>query len=151
MDIAIDDRVGLGPEQIREMERRLRRVLAELGCSREDELSVVITDDADMARLNSRYLDRQGPTNVIAFPMGEGEFSRLNPHILGDVVVSLDTARREAAGAGLDPGEHLMRLLIHGVLHLRGYDHEHDPERARRMYDLTERLLERCLRPGQED
>ncbi len=112
---------------------------------------MVITDDADIAQLNRRYLGRQGPTNVIAFPMGEGEFSRLNPHILGDVVVSLDTARREAAGAGLEAQEHLMRLLIHGVLHLRGYDHEDDPAEARRMYDLTEKLLRRCLDPGEEE
>ena len=112
---------------------------------------MVLTGDQDIAELNQQYLDRQGPTNVIAFPMGEGDFSQINPHLLGDVVVSLDTARREADQAGLDREEHLMRLLIHGVLHLLGHDHEGDPDEARRMYDLTERLLERCLRPGEED
>ena len=151
MEIAIDDRVGLGRERVDDIRRRLGLVLEELGCGRESELSVVLTDDEDIADLNQQYLERQGPTNVIAFPMAEGEFSRLNPQLLGDVVVSLDTARREAAGAGLEADEHLMRLLIHGLLHLVGYDHEGDPDEARRMYDLTERLLERCLRPGEED
>jgi probable rRNA maturation factor len=112
-----------------------------LGCDEAAELSVVLTTDADIAELNWRYLGRTGPTNVIAFPMQEGDDAGLNPGLLGDVVVSLDTAAREADEAGLDGAEHQVRLLIHGVLHLLGHDHEHDREAAREMESLTERLL----------
>jgi rRNA maturation RNase YbeY len=109
-----------------------------LACSEEAELSVLIVADPEMALLNQRYLGREGPTNVLAFPMDPGDSGGPGPVLLGDVVVSLDTARREAAQNGLDPDEHLMRLLIHGILHLLGYDHVHDEEEARRMETLTE-------------
>lgn len=101
----------------------------------------MITGDQEIAGLNQRYLGRQGPTNVLAFPMQEGEFGDLNPSLLGDVVVSVEYARREALENGLDPDEHLFRLMVHGLLHLLGYDHEQDPHEARRMEELTEKLL----------
>jgi len=102
---------------------------------------LVITDDQDIAGLNHQYLGRQGPTNVIAFPMQEGPGGGLNPGLLGDVVVSRDTAAREARENGLDPEEHLVRLAIHGVLHIMGHDHEQGVDQAREMEELTERLL----------
>ena len=82
---------------------------------------------------------------MISFPQAEGEFADLTPGLLGDVVVSLDTAWREAAENGLDPQEHLLRLVIHGILHLLGHDHLADDDQARAMEQLTERLLERAL------
>ncbi len=120
---------------------RLKRILEGLACPPEAELSVVLTGDTGIAELNERYLNRQGPTNVIAFPQQEGEQAGLTPGLLGDVVVSLDTARREAAENGLDPDEHLVRLVIHGLLHLLGHDHEHDENEAKAMEELTETLL----------
>jgi len=107
---------------------------------------VLIVDDADIAELNRRYLGREGPTNVIAFAMGEGQFAELNPHLLGDVVVSRQTALREAAEHGLEPEEHFLRLVIHGILHLKGYDHEQGGEPARVMEELTERLLAQAMK-----
>lgn len=112
-----------------------------MACPPEAELSLLITGDAEIAELNQRYLNRQGPTNVIAFPQQEGELAGLTPGLLGDVVVSLDTARREAAENGLEADEHLMRLLIHGLLHLLGHDHVHNEDEARAMEELTEKLL----------
>jgi len=112
-----------------------------LECPADSELSLVITGDQEIADLNQRYLGRQGPTNVLAFPMREGEFGDLNPALLGDVVVSVEYGRREARENGLDPDEHLFRLMVHGILHLLGYDHEQDPSEARRMEQLTEKLL----------
>lgn len=126
--------------------RRLLRVLELAKCRDDCELSVVLVDDPRIAELNQQYLDRQGPTNVISFPMdeagGEGPVVQGRPFLLGDVVVSLDTAAREAADNGLEPGEHTVRLLIHGILHLLGHDHLDSEEQARAMEDLTERLLE---------
>jgi probable rRNA maturation factor len=122
-----------------------------LACGEDAELSVVLTTDPDIAELNRQYLGRSGPTNVIAFPMLEGEDAGLHPGLLGDVVVSVDTAGREAAEAGLEAEEHLVRLLIHGVLHLVGHDHERDADQARRMEELTERLLAESAGAGEKE
>lgn len=122
------------------MQKAAQVLLNALG-SPEGELSVLLLDDAAIAELNQQYLDRQGPTNVIAFPMQEGEFSEINPGLLGDVVISLDTAEREAEAIGANIAERFKELLIHGVLHLFGYDHETDRDEARRMEEKTEALL----------
>jgi len=113
-----------------------------LGCP-EGELSLLIVDDAGIAPLNHQYLGRPGPTNVLAFPMQAGQFSDINPHLLGDVVISVDTCRREAEAADLTFERRFTELLIHGILHLRGYDHEQSPEEARRMARKSRDLLER--------
>ena len=89
--------------------------------------------DGRIAALNREFLNREGPTNVIAFPMQEGRFAELSPALLGDVVISVDTAAAEAERAGIAFERRLVELLVHGVLHLCGYDHEHDRALARRM------------------
>ena len=91
--------------------------------------------------MNWKFLGREGPTNVIAFPMQEGRFSGLSPNLLGDVVISVDTAHREARAAGLALDERVAQLLVHGMLHLYGYDHEHDAADARRMAAKSRALL----------
>jgi probable rRNA maturation factor len=104
------------------------------------ELSVLITDDATISELNRRYLGKEGPTNVLAFPMNEPNPPG-RPWLLGDVVVSVDTAAKESTRSGEPLERTLFRLLIHGVLHLLGQDHEHSPAKARRMEKEQERLL----------
>ncbi len=104
------------------------------------ELSLLITDDEEIARLNEQYLGRTGPTNVIAFPMSEGEFSGITPGLLGDVVISADTAAREAADMDIGTADRFTQLLIHGILHLLGYDHETSREQAREMEQKAEAL-----------
>mgnify|MGYP001138459399 FL=1 len=89
-----------------------------------------------------QYLNRQGATNVIAFPMTEGEFGDINPDLLGDVVISMDTAAREAEAIEMTFENRFKELLIHGILHLFGYDHETDEADAREMEDKSEALLE---------
>lgn len=105
------------------------------------ELSILIVDDQQIARLNRQYLNREGPTNVIAFAMQEGPFTELAPHLLGDVVISVETAHRQAENAGLSMPVYFDRLLIHGILHLLGYDHENDPSEARKMEQKTNELI----------
>lgn len=122
-----------------EVRRLACRVLEGLGLP-EAELSVVLVDDEEMAGLNLRYLGRSGPTNVIAFSMLEGEGGHISPHLLGDVVISLDTARREAREAGIPWEERLAALMVHGVLHLLGHDHELGTAEARRMEAEEQRL-----------
>jgi probable rRNA maturation factor len=105
------------------------------------ELSVVLVDDAHIAQLNDSYLGRQGPTNVIAFPMREGDFGDINPHLLGDVVISMDTCAREAREGDLSTETRFYELLVHGILHLFGYDHIHNDEEARVMDAKSKELL----------
>ena len=108
----------------------------------EGEISILLVDDPQITILNQKYLDRQGPTNVIAFAMREGEFPHLTPHLLGDVVISMDTAAREAQEAGLSRECRFNELLIHGILHLFGYDHEDSEKEALRMEEKSRELLE---------
>lgn len=106
------------------------------------ELSILIVDDPRIEQLNRKYLNREGPTNVIAFPMREGSFGDLNPQLLGDVVISTDTAASEAAVADIPTETRITELLIHGILHLFGYDHENDEPEARRMEQKSSELIE---------
>jgi len=107
------------------------------------EISILIVDDPQIEKLNRQYLNRQGPTNVIAFAMREGEFSHVTPHLLGDVVISADTAAREAQNSGLSIERRFNELLVHGILHLFGYDHENSEDDARRMEEKNRELMER--------
>ena len=106
------------------------------------ELSIVIVDDAHISELNQRYLNRSGPTNVIAFPMRAGDFSDITPQLLGDVVISAETARQEAEAMRGRFALRLSQLLVHGVLHLFGYDHEKSEKESVRMRLKSEELLE---------
>ena len=105
------------------------------------ELSLFFTDDAGISELNLRYLGRSGPTNVLAFPLSEGE-----PDFFAEIVISVETAEREARLSGRSREERIEELLIHGILHLVGYDHE-DPGRARRMR-AKEKALALRIRSG---
>ena len=126
---------------LKKMEKNAQAVLNALD-SPDGELSILIVDDPQIAILNKEYLNRQGPTNVIAFPMRDGGFGDLNPHLLGDVVISVETARREGGDAGISTHARLSQLLVHGILHLFGYDHEKDDDEARRMEEKSDELLE---------
>jgi probable rRNA maturation factor len=103
----------------------------------------MIVDDSQMAELNATYRHRQGPTNVIAFAMREGEFGDLNPQLLGDVVISADTCRREGATAGVSFTWRLLELLTHGILHLFDFDHERSETEDARMQARSQALLAR--------
>jgi probable rRNA maturation factor len=107
-------------------------LLAALDCQ-SCELSVRIVDDASIRRLNARYRGIDRPTDVLAFPMREGAFAHLHPQLLGDIVISAETARRQARARHHSLAKELTHLLIHGTLHLLGYDHEISPADARLM------------------
>lgn len=109
--------------------------------SPDGELSVVIVDDEEMATLNRTYLDRSGPTNVIAFAMREGLFAEVNPNLLGDVVISVETARQEARQSGISDELRFDQLLVHGILHLFGFDHERNSEEAEEMQAKEQELM----------
>jgi probable rRNA maturation factor len=93
------------------------------------EVSVLLADDAMVAGLNRDYRGQDRPTNVLSFPAGEPDWPGCpEPALLGDVVVAFETTRREAETEGRGLLDHLTHLLVHGTLHLLGYDHESDDE-----------------------
>ncbi len=122
------------------------KILSALGCPDQTELSITITGDRAIHRLNRDYLGKDRPTNVISFSLQEGEFSGLTPHALGDVVISADTAAREAESGGWDRYERLVFLLLHGILHLTGYDHERSGEAEARRMERKEQEIWKILK-----
>jgi len=119
-----------------------------LGCNAH-EISIVITDNDQMQVLNKTYRGVDTPTNVLAFPMQEGQFTQITPGLLGDVVISCETAQKEADNANITLAERMSQLLIHGILHLLGFDHEKGPSHAREMEDKSLVLL-RQLEPNKD-
>ncbi|MCP3983939.1 MAG: rRNA maturation RNase YbeY [bacterium] len=92
------------------------------------ELSISLVDDRAMAAMNQRFRGREGPTDVLSFSLLEGEHAEHRGGMLGDVVLGLEVADRQAASLGHSLDEELLRLLIHGALHLLGFDHGLDHE-----------------------
>ncbi len=119
MEVLIDNKQSRHKISPKKIQQAVQVILSALDFP-EGEISILLVDDPQITILNQKYLDRQGPTNVIAFAMREGEFSHLTPHLLGDVVISMDTAAREAQEADLSRERRFNELLIHGILHLFG-------------------------------
>jgi len=109
------------------------------------ELSVVLTDDATIHALNRDYRKMNKPTDVLAFAMREGSLSGLSPDMLGDVVISLETAERQAAEVERSLEEEVAMLSAHGLLHLLGFDHR-DRQEERRMTARTDMLRAVCAK-----
>jgi probable rRNA maturation factor len=109
------------------------------------ELSIALVGDAEIQCLNARYRSKDCPTDVLAFPAFlPSPVSDLLPlELLGDVVISLDTASRQAAQRSVGISDEVRVLLVHGVLHLLGHDHERSPAEARRMFIHQRRLVAR--------
>lgn len=94
----------------------------------EGELSVLLTDDATIHPLNRDWRGKDRPTDVLSFSQIEGEAVPGAPLVLGDVIISLETASRQAAERGHSLDREVQILLVHGIVHLLGYDHEEDDE-----------------------
>ncbi len=106
------------------------------------ELSILLVNDQRIAALNESWRGKSGPTNVLAFPMAEGDDAAPVMNLLGDIVISVDTAAREAADEGTTLHTRLQVLLVHGLLHLLGYDHERSGAEAERMQNREQQLLQ---------
>jgi probable rRNA maturation factor len=143
MKIWIRNRQKHTPLDLRKIRRVAQRILTELGLPNA-ELSLLLVNDVQIQALNRRYLRLDKPTNVLAFPMREGEFSVLHPQLLGDLVISVETARRQKKRFGLDEMKMVTLLMIHGILHLLGYEHEGTKKGAREMA-IKQKELFRCV------
>jgi probable rRNA maturation factor len=113
--------------------------LAAAAPSREQELSVLLADDAAIRALNRDWRGKDQPTNVLSFPAG-APAAEGAPLLLGDVALAYETVAREAAEQGKSLADHTRHLLVHGVLHLLGHDHEDEAE-AERMEILERSIL----------
>ena len=118
--------------------QRARAVLRGIGRAKA-ELSVALVDDGDIAQLNRDYRGKRGPTDVLSFSLLEGEHAERAGNLLGDVIIGIEVAARQARQRRRGLDEEVARLLIHGVLHLVGHDHERDDE-ARAMRAEERRL-----------
>ena len=124
-----------------------RRTLDSEGVVPPAEVSVVITDDAQVHELNRSYRGVDAPTDVLSFGLGDDDGDFVSPpgsaRQLGEVIISYPTASRQAEQARHGIDEELAHLLVHGLLHLLGYDHE-SPKEARAMRAREESLLGRA-------
>lgn len=102
-------------------------------------VDALLVDDSEIAELNARHLRHRGPTDVLSFPIGDVDPVR-RAYFLGEIVVSFETAEREAAERGLPTSEEWARYLVHGFLHLLGYD-DRTPKLRAQMEALQERIL----------
>lgn len=142
MEVLIENRQNRHKLSDQKIQTTARHILNALGYP-DAQLSILIVDDDQIAELNETYLNHSGPTNVISFPMQEGRFSDITPGLLGDVVISADTAHREAVDAEMEMTDRFDQLLIHGILHLVGYDHVNSEEAAAAMEKKSNELMER--------
>ncbi len=124
------------------LRRRARRILAALDCPGA-EISIALVDDAAITALNARHRGRPRATDVLAFSLLEGAHAERRGALLGDVVIGLETAARQARSRRRTLDDEVARLLVHGALHLIGYDHVR-PAQARVMR-AQERRVWRAL------
>lgn len=122
-------------------------VLAEEGYPEDAEVTVLLVDESEMASYNERFLDREGSTDVLAFPVEAllpGVVPDHDPHgppfVLGDVVIAPSYVRRQADEQGIRFEDEMALMVTHGILHLLGYDHVDDDE-AERMEERERHLL----------
>jgi len=132
---------------LRRLARASLRHLGEDG----SELSIALIGDDEMRRLNRDWRGKDRTTDVLAFAQREGEGAPAAagaPGLLGDVVLSLPTAERQAAERAHGVERELAELLVHGILHLLGFDHERSPAEARRMFGKQREVLAAVTRPA---
>ncbi|UQZ89165.1 rRNA maturation RNase YbeY [Deltaproteobacteria bacterium Smac51] len=140
MAIYLSNRQKALPIKSANLRRRLARLLKELNLAEAD-LSVTVTDDEEIRSINRQYRGKDRATNVLSFAMEEGMMMAGTPRVLGDIVISTETIMREAGPLGYTDGEMFYFYLIHGLLHLIGYDHELGEAEAARQEAETERLF----------
>jgi len=122
------------------IERLAKEILSFLN-KQNVELSITLTDNESIKSLNKDWRGKDKPTDVLSFPINEKP-PGYNYYLLGDVVISLPFAKKQAEEIGFSYKEEVLRLLIHGVLHLLGYDHEKSEKEAKVMFNLQDRIFE---------
>jgi probable rRNA maturation factor len=143
----LDETQEMTDESIGQMEDLLNFAQKKLQITEPCELSVTFVDNARIQEINREYRGKDKPTDVISFALeelGEGEIQISGgnmPRVLGDIIISTDKAREQAADYGHSVDRELGFLAVHGFLHLLGYDHETEAE-EKEMFDLQRRILD---------
>jgi probable rRNA maturation factor len=142
VEVSVAPGVG-APVAAERVEAAVRHVLRAEGVE-EAEISVALLDDGAIASMNQEYLEHEGPTDVITFAMHEGDEPPL-----GDIYVGVEQAARQAAEWSATPAEEVLRLAVHGTLHVLGYEHPEGAERVEsEMFIRQEELLRSFLAGG---
>ena len=123
-------------------------ILSELNQS-DSEISILLVNDAKIKKLNCDYRGRNIATDVLAFPQDADAINDNGGPLLGDVVVSVETSRRQAKEHCLTEHEEIVLLIIHGTLHLLGYDHERSVKEKRKMQNMTKNIFSTIF-PGRQ-
>ncbi len=127
-----------------ELSRLARFVMDEMRVHQQAELCIKLVDEATIAELNEKWMEKEGPTDVLAFPMDELRPGLVNEEpeegVLGDLVLCAAVAERQAAEAGHSMRDEVHLLTVHGILHLLGYDHA-EPDEHKEMFGLQATLL----------
>lgn len=119
-----------------------RHAAEEMGVH-DGQISVILCDDVYIRDINCRYRNKDRATDVISFVYDEIPFPEVESvKELGDIYISCDRAKIQASEAGISFQEEMQRLLIHGILHVLGYDHETNDKDARIMFTLEEKILQ---------
>ena len=132
---------------VRELAQLSRFVMDVMRVHPQAELCIKAVDEETISELNQQWMEKEGPTDVLAFPMDEGSVDHGpgegagEPALLGDIVLCPEVAAKQAATAGHATIDELALLTVHGILHLLGYDHA-EPEEEAEMFGLQARLLE---------
>jgi probable rRNA maturation factor len=150
MEILIDNkqkRIDIDPDDLR---KKTEQILEGLGCNSSVILSLVLVDAAEMSDLNYKYRGKKEPTNVLSFSQTEGNYAKLHPDLMGDVVICTDRAADDAVELGYTNTEMVLYLLIHGILHLAGYEHS-QPLEAGLMQEKVERIFQAFAEPKTHD
>ena len=104
-----------------------------------DDAVLVFVDEEEISEMNERFRGMEGPTDVLTFVYDDED-------LLGEIIVCPEVVERNAESFGVEPEEEMLRVVIHGALHLSGYDHEFDESRAEEMFKKQEKLLREFLR-----
>jgi probable rRNA maturation factor len=147
MKIQIENKQTRIKIQQRKIRSTVLKILKIMNCANK-ELSISFVDDNAIKQLNNLYLQRDSSTNVLSFSLQEGEYGNINPDILGDIVISAETAQRDAAIGDLSLSEEIDFLIIHGVLHLLGFNHENTTKSQTTIMQMKERELFGILNSG---
>jgi probable rRNA maturation factor len=144
VSIEIDNRSGAICAEV-ELVDLAAFALKELLVDKRAELEISLVDEAEMTRLHEEWMDEAGPTDVLSFPMDELRPNELSendevPVVLGDVVICPDVARKQGDTAGHGMEQELRILLVHGILHLLGFDHV-EPEEEAEMFALQGKIV----------
>ena len=143
MTIEVQNESGVEIDELR-TQRLARFVMDRMRVHPQAELCVTAVDEDTIAQLNAKWMDKEGPTDVLAFPMDELRPGLVNEEpeegVLGDLVLCAAVAERQAAEAGHSTRDEVHLLTVHGILHLLGYDHA-EPDEHKEMFGLQATLL----------